>query len=151
MLGVAPGPVGAGGGGRGAGGGVGGSACTWTRGGSGLGGVTLPDGPDAQAESVSVVARSRASRRRLVIALAWRAPPALRGNRWLLRGRRPWRRRRRDLHWPGRRRLHERRRLPRHRRDLARAGERLTWYGLPWDRLSRHRHRGTGRPGRYRT
>src|SRR5262249_60736360 len=48
-------------------------------------------------------------------------------------------------------RLHERHRLHRHRRDLARAGERLPRYGLPWDRLSRHRHRGTGRPGRYRT
>src|SRR5215813_9461123 len=117
MLGVAPGPAGAGGGGSGGrmgptdiggdcggggggvtgggagdGDGVGGSACTWTRGGGGLGGVTLPDGPEAQAESVSVVARSRASRRRLVIALARRAPPALRGDRWLLRGRRPRRR-----------------------------------------------------------
>src|SRR5215813_3023072 len=194
MLGVAPGPVGAGGGGRGAGGdggggsggrmgptdiggdngggggvtggagtggGVGGSACTWTRGGGGLGGLTLPDGPDAQAESVSVVARSSASRRRLVIALAWRAPPVLCRDRWLLRGRRPWRRRRRDLHWPGRRRLDERRRRYRHGSDLAGAGERLPRNGLPWDRLSwhglswhglsRHRHRGPGRPGRHRT
>src|SRR5262252_8714483 len=178
MLGVAPGPVGAGGdggggaggrmgptdiggdngggggatgGGAGDGGGVGGSACTWTRGGGGLGGVTLPDGPEAQAESVSVVARSSASRRRLVIALAWRAPPVLRRDRWLLRGRRARRRRRRDLHWPGRRRLHERRRRHRHL-----AGKRLPRYGLSWDRLSwhglsRHRHRRPGRPGRHRT
>src|SRR5262245_57319517 len=184
MLGVAPGPAGAGGGGRGAGGdggagsggrmgptdiggdaggggggvtgggagdagGVGGSACTWMRGGGGLGGVTLPDGPAAQAENVSVVARSSARTRRLVIALAWRAPPVRRGDRWLLRGRRARRRRRRDLHWPGRRRLHERRRRHGHRRDLA-------GYGLPWNRLSRHRlsgyrHHGTGRPGRHRT
>src|SRR5262245_60345413 len=128
------------GGGAGDAGGVGGSACTWMRGGGGLGGVTLPDGPEAQAESVSVVARSSATTRRLVIALRWRAPPVRRGDRWLLRGRRARRRRRRDLHWPGRRRLHERRR----RHGLPR--DRLSWHGL-----SRYRHRGTGRPRGHRT
>src|SRR5262249_12371084 len=74
-------------GGAGAGIGVEGSACTWTRGGGGLGGVTLLDGPEAQAGSVSVVARSSASRRRLGIALAWRAPPGLCRGRWPLRRR----------------------------------------------------------------
>src|SRR5215471_16850343 len=103
MLGVAPGPDGAGGGGRGGGdgggaggggsgdgvgvGGVAGSVCTSTRGGGGLGGITRPEGPDAQAESGTVVARSSARRRRLVIALSGRQTASvLRGNRRLLSG-----------------------------------------------------------------
>src|SRR5215813_3720122 len=95
-----------------AGGGVAGSVFTSTRGGGGLGGITRPEGPEAQAESVTVVARSSARRRRLVITLAGqRAATELRGNRGLLSGRRARRRRRCDLHRCRRRCLHERPRL----------------------------------------
>src|SRR5499427_4166351 len=171
MLGVAPGPDGAGGGGSGAGGaggggsggrigptesgggdggaggggvsgggagvgGVTGSVCTSTRGGGGLGGITRPEGPEAQAESVTVVARSSARRRRLVIALAGRqAAPVLRRNRGLLSGRR-------DLHRCRRRDLHERPRLHGHRSGLA--GEWLTWHELSRHGLPRNRHGGAG-------
>src|SRR5215831_430524 len=183
MLGVAPGPEGAGGGGSGAGGGgsggrtgptesgggdggaggggvcgdgaggggVAGSVFTSTRGGGGLGGIARPEGPEAQAESVTVVARSSARRRRLVIALAGqRAATELRGNRGLLSGRRARRRRRHDLHRCGRRRLHERPRLHGHRSGLAGGGEWLTWHELSRHRLPRNSHGGVGWRGCHR-